>query len=1719
MLKKLLKIQEAASFLNVSIRTLQRYDKKGLLVPLRTPGGQRRYLIDKLEEFKKSRSSNPSDLEPLVFGYPKALRVKRQRLSKTHLKKAIKLKDSLFENSSNLVTVQNAAYILGVSAMTLRRWDKAKILVPLRTIGGQRRYLRDQVEALQRQSLEKSYNPEAISFARGRLGASRLGASKYVPSALQKPSQRKSDFKTWQKPNLDKSIRAEETSSYANSQRKTYFPLDLGTPIKIDKPKEKPFAKSYLAFEFSKSQKAILFSSLFVFAMFLVITIFAKTNLLKLHLLEDLFLSSSPPTKDVAGLYNEKGIVLGEHTDGNNLFFNINVPSIFKGIATFSAGLITDNQDINAGTGTVTASNVLYEVVAGSGISIEGDPQRPTIVNEVELTAGSGVSISGTKISNTGVLSLGGKTGDVKLSAGTGISISDVTITNSGVTSLTGTTNQVTVSGSTGSVTLSLPQSIGASSSPSFAGLTLSNFTSNGGVIYTNASGVLAQVTAGTSTQCLLGGTTPAFGACGAEADTFWNQSSGALFPNNATVDLLIGATATTSAKFAAININSGTPTATISANSGNNATYLTGDGTLATTNRQSLTIGNSSTYNTTGNVLINSNGTGNVGIGTTTPSSLLHIAGQCVTGDTLLRRRRKKSKVEGGWDPEDDHLSGGVAPAAHLKGELHVEITMESGKALYLKEEELVLAGFTSKMNHNDNGSNGQYPDYSNLKNEITSRSHSFFARFAIKTAATMPNIAAEVLNVNTSQYVASVNRGRIGIDSIQPAARLAHNPDSTINTSESLNSSENFFTEESISYGFIKVKDLVVGNYIKGEKVVSIKKFRVQSSELDWEDVRIDQIREEDEIQTLDETTGEFVPRKIEKLMDMGIRPVFKLTTKSGKTIRTTGNHPYLVNIKNQILNIKNIAEESPIEGAAWVKVVNLSVGDKIAVVPLSGTNELSMLLGSKQYQSNKKNSSYQKQTKSNSGTSEEILNIHSDLLFSDNQSVNSNASIPSGKFIVNDRMYSSKDDIPKNPGATSNNPNQPDVKFAQIVANTSINVLEENNFTYSTVSKDKTAVNEFAWDEIVSIEQVGEEQVYDIEVEGTHNFVAGHYINRKTGKALTEKQEKAYLEYRAQKTRLSADSLAVQHSDLVVPDLSRGSITQETSSVKFQKGSVDLGGVKPPLPDLTGLAPHRSRPAPRSLSQIMEEDVNQEDIVYGGIVAHNTYINSSTATGVALDIDANSLTTGTGLDISSTATAFNGELLTLSKTGASGSTAFTSDIANITYSQTFDAGVGLDSTGNVLDISRAITLNNATNTHTISGALLTISDSGTQTAGTLTWTGDTVRIAQNYTGANAAALNITTASTDTGTSNFALRVNDDGTFTDSTPFVIDEAGNVGIGTTGPLTDFATATGDFTSHTGIHIEGGTNTGILAVEGDGGGKLVLADGDGSANDKIIEFEVDGGVGTFRWINDDLTTRMNNILSLDVTTGQSPNTARVGIGEAANTTTAGGILNVAGSGGGVAYGIRLEGGNNLDFFYAGTGGFELASNSGIIFDLDEDNNGTNTLSIRNGGNTTVLIVEEAGNVGIGDTGPDTLLDILASEAANNGITIAQTNASDFDPFIDFQLTDGTTSFRLGVDDSDNDTFKIGTTALETGTTLTIDSRTTTSGVSTFTLAGIAPTIASAATAEYTTLTLTPPTITLTGTTGVTSTMDSLLFNAPTITDSSAVTVTLSLIHI
>jgi hypothetical protein len=52
-----LPIQEAARFLKVSEKTLRRWEEKNVLVPIRTPGGHRRYTALQLQDFKKARKT------------------------------------------------------------------------------------------------------------------------------------------------------------------------------------------------------------------------------------------------------------------------------------------------------------------------------------------------------------------------------------------------------------------------------------------------------------------------------------------------------------------------------------------------------------------------------------------------------------------------------------------------------------------------------------------------------------------------------------------------------------------------------------------------------------------------------------------------------------------------------------------------------------------------------------------------------------------------------------------------------------------------------------------------------------------------------------------------------------------------------------------------------------------------------------------------------------------------------------------------------------------------------------------------------------------------------------------------------------------------------------------------------------------------------------------------------------------------------------------------------------------------------------------------------------------------------------------------------------------------------------------------------------------------------------------------------------------------------
>jgi hypothetical protein len=99
----------------------------------------------------------------------------------------------------------------------------------------------------------------------------------------------------------------------------------------------------------------------------------------------------------------------------------------------------------------------------------------------------------------TTVTSVGGSSGAITV--GSGLNVSGNSLSNTGVISLAGTANQVNVSAASGNITVSLPQSIAATSSPTFAGMTL------GGALTINSGGANITGNLNVSGQYQISGT------------------------------------------------------------------------------------------------------------------------------------------------------------------------------------------------------------------------------------------------------------------------------------------------------------------------------------------------------------------------------------------------------------------------------------------------------------------------------------------------------------------------------------------------------------------------------------------------------------------------------------------------------------------------------------------------------------------------------------------------------------------------------------------------------------------------------------------------------------------------------------------------------------------------------------------------------------------------------------------------------------------------------------------------------------------------------------------------------------------------------------------------------------------------------------------------------------------------------------------------------------
>ena len=144
----------------------------------------------------------------------------------------------------------------------------------------------------------------------------------------------------------------------------------------------------------------------------------------------------------------------------------------------------------------------LLQSVANASLNSARVSSLQGLTGAVTINAGGGIGINGTTISNDGVVSLASGSGGLAvtsdgngnyavslvgggagvtsiggtsgaLSLGPGLTVSGTTLSNSGVIGLVGTVNQLAVSAATGTVTLSLPQDIATTSNPNFGGLTL----------------------------------------------------------------------------------------------------------------------------------------------------------------------------------------------------------------------------------------------------------------------------------------------------------------------------------------------------------------------------------------------------------------------------------------------------------------------------------------------------------------------------------------------------------------------------------------------------------------------------------------------------------------------------------------------------------------------------------------------------------------------------------------------------------------------------------------------------------------------------------------------------------------------------------------------------------------------------------------------------------------------------------------------------------------------------------------------------------------------------------------------------------------------------------------------------------------------------------------------------------------------------------------------
>src|SRR3972149_1911830 len=632
---KLLSIQEAGKLLGVSPKTLRRWEARGIFVPQRTAGNQRRYLKSQIENFKTNRELgvevefNPRSSQELIFPESPAQQSspsiidweKRSKDAKNLARKA-----GLVLTIASFVTLSSLGGLL-VLGRAGDYFGGIKNLAPK----GQEETLSQGREILA--AATEGLNPTFLVNIPSEFeeDAAFLGQIQAVGGIVTGGADIDAGDGSVFASNLLYGVASGSGVLISTGQTPTISNngvLTLNNTIGDISLK----GNGSVSVSTSESDKTVTISSSALTSeadTLATVTGRGATTSTATTFSGGLTVGGNLTLSDTSGVLNLAGGGTLAFKDGTNTLFTIVDSGSYGTVRLSDKGSTGDPSTCTAGDiyfndtdNTVkacTSANTWEQLDSGGSggittFSLAGDSgTTQTITDSDTITIAGGTN---------GIDTVAGSTDTVTVNLDT-TEISDATFgSGSGFTwTFNAGATDPTLAFASDQITL------GATS------IVMSTFTSNGGVLYTNGSGVLQQVTAGSSTQCLLGGAIPFFGSCeGTGTDAFWQQSSaGLLFPNNLTVDFGIGGTATPSAKFAVLNVNSGTPTATLSAGAAGGA-YLSATGTLSTTAQQTLTLGTSAT----GNIVIDSGSSSITLSDATTASSSLTVSGTLTANGAL---------------------------------------------------------------------------------------------------------------------------------------------------------------------------------------------------------------------------------------------------------------------------------------------------------------------------------------------------------------------------------------------------------------------------------------------------------------------------------------------------------------------------------------------------------------------------------------------------------------------------------------------------------------------------------------------------------------------------------------------------------------------------------------------------------------------------------------------------------------------------------------------------------------------------------------------------------------------------------------------------------------------------------------------------------------------------------------------------------------------------